>query len=756
MADPAYPISPQSTVSASNIPSSQPVAAVGATASRTRKSHACASCQRRKVKCDREWPCSTCVKTNVECIFRALATPNRRKRSPQEVNLRAQIRQYEELLRNLGVRIDVVGSKVADPDKAELLGGPFVPSSQAPESPKEKPQGQSKAEYISSPGLKSDKLIVGRGWSRYVTSNLWKALSDEVGLHLPEHLPDSKEILEDTQSDTEEAYTPIQEPSHMALPYGEDLILNPWPEFRSLRALHPQPILIFRLWQTYLDNVDPLTKLFHSSSVQQEILKACDDLHNLSKGMEALMFAIYLSAISSLSSQDCESMIGDKSVLVAKYRFATKQALNNASFLRSSDLTTLQAFVLYLLSMRGYYDPGSLWILTGTAVRIGRRTGIHRDGASFGLSIFETEMRRRLWWQIISLDNIAGQLSGTGTPVSPRSWDTKPPLNVNDSELNSEMTKVFVNDTGLTEMVFVLLRCELAQYFGRRYTCAFVSEHDLKKQTNDVMSITIKDKSVDDLENMLEQKFVRHCDPSVPLHLLCIIMAKIAVCLLRLLAHNPRQYRDKKVPMPNEERDIVFSTCLKIFEYENLVRSTKSVQRFSWFFNAQFQYYALIYLLSELHHRTSGPDVDRAWQLINDIFERHPLVKAETNNPLNVAMGNLTLKAWEAWEAELLRHSPNPSELTIPDFILTLYSQRKPTTSRTREVLTAWLMANPTSEGTTTPPEGKQKISANCTERSRDDLNPSVGYTFPEVGPGQIDWAEWDTLLQDFPMHMVE
>lgn len=49
-------------------------------------------------------------------------------------------------------------------------------------------------------------------------------------------------------------------------------------------------------------------------------------------------------------------------------------------------------------------DPCSLWTLLGVAVRIGQGLGLHRDGTSLGLSPFEIEMRRRLWWNIVVLD----------------------------------------------------------------------------------------------------------------------------------------------------------------------------------------------------------------------------------------------------------------------------------------------------------------------------------------------------------------
>ena len=107
---------------------------------------------------------------------------------------------------------------------------------------------------------------------------------------------------------------------------------------------------IFRLWQTFLVNCNPLIKLFHAPTVQQAILDASSDLENIPKHLEALMFNIYLLAVTSMQPEECLSMLGDsRDSLLAKYSSAAQQALINARFMKSLNLTTLQAFTLYMV-----------------------------------------------------------------------------------------------------------------------------------------------------------------------------------------------------------------------------------------------------------------------------------------------------------------------------------------------------------------------------------------------------------------------
>ena len=119
---------------------------------------------------------------------------------------------------------------------------------------------------------------------------------------------------------------------------------------QDLTLLHPQPVQMFRLWQTFLDNVNPLSKVVHAPTTQLQVLDATTNLENIPATTEALLFAIYTSAICSLTNEECEAMMGEpKSSLLPKYLAAVKQALCAVGFIKCSDLVVLQALVLLLV-----------------------------------------------------------------------------------------------------------------------------------------------------------------------------------------------------------------------------------------------------------------------------------------------------------------------------------------------------------------------------------------------------------------------
>lgn len=63
---------------------------------------ACVSCQQRKVRCDRHFPCAHCLRAGTPCVPAALVPRQRRRRFPER-DLLQRLRHYEDLLRQNNV-----------------------------------------------------------------------------------------------------------------------------------------------------------------------------------------------------------------------------------------------------------------------------------------------------------------------------------------------------------------------------------------------------------------------------------------------------------------------------------------------------------------------------------------------------------------------------------------------------------------------------------------------------------------------------
>lgn len=319
------------------------------------------------------------------------------------------------------------------------------------------------------------------------------------------------------------------------------------------------------------------------------------------------------------------------------------------------------------------------------------------------------------------------------------------------------MREMPVVHSGLTEMAFCLLRYEVGTFL-RSSNPTTTFDGSFQKLSSAAVSGSEKDKAIEDLEQLLEKRFLKFCDPSIPLHFLCVSVARSAMSMMRLRAHHPRHRSDGGARMPQNEKDMLFSESLKILELDNLNHSTQIAQRFLWHTKSYFQWHALIYVLGELCFRTAGDEAERAWQQIAGVYKYHPELLTHKKNALNSAIANLTIKAWGARESELERQPRRP-KTRPPSFMSSLYSQRETRIFLPAPNLPLSEPMIPTSDG---PQAGERQFrEVQEKDASMDDAtssgvgkpNPSDS-TFEEYSP--VDWAEWDSLLQDFELHPVD
>ena len=683
------------------------------------KLNSCSSCQQRKVKCDKRQPtCSNCSKHRATCIYVAPPKSQRRKKKKSlEEELMARLKRYESLVQAHGIPLDDRDLTLTAMQNDSELEPSKTPSHKEPASSPEKENGNCHRSIKSS-----GKFIIDGGKQSFVESPLWNSLSEEL----------------QGPVDMSRLYQTSGKDSYLlpAFLNAGDLVLNSTATHSAvdLMALHPNSLVIFRLWQIFLDNVNPLIKLLHAPTIQRRLLDTISHLENISKEWEALMFAIYLLAIQSITANECQLIMGEsKSTLVRRYHSAARSALLRANFTSSIDLLLVQAFTLYLLAVRQYYEPNAFWILTGTAVRLGQRMGLHRDGTLIGLSAFETEIRRRVWWRLMSLDGQSAELCGAGFSVASLQYDSKMPLNVNDTDLSPDMSALPLEHEGPTEMIFCGARNEIGLFLKNM-------KANSKWMEAGITSVGENDSYLDELEVLIKHKYLQVCDPSVPLHLFTRITSEASIMALRLVARHPRKY--PQGGMSSMERDKVFWLCIHVLDYYNLTMRTESIQRFLWNVNIQFQWHAFIILANELQLRPEDDHTRDAWSKIEELFEYNQDVIVNTNTPLHNAVSRLILKAWSKRQGRLQRRN---MQLPAPVFIATLQDQVAKQDAASRSTMSC---VRSSSEQTATEFSPASQLSTEPTFDTNDFLDTLT----PNMAADgvAIDWSDWDNMLQDF------
>jgi hypothetical protein len=136
-------------------------------------------------------------------------------------------------------------------------------------------------------------------------------------------------------------------------PDEHELLLSTSSKIVDLSSFHPQFQVLQNLQTYFLDRVDPITKILHFPTFWTSLSNGIANPKDIPKSLESLIFVFYFVTVSSLDIDECLSLFGEqRSIVSARYKFASHQALMNARFLKSSNLTTLQAFSLFLVRNR--------------------------------------------------------------------------------------------------------------------------------------------------------------------------------------------------------------------------------------------------------------------------------------------------------------------------------------------------------------------------------------------------------------------
>jgi len=198
-----------------------------------------------------------------------------------------------------------------------------------------------------------------------------------------------------------------------------------------------------RLLSLWFNSPDPFRPTLHAPTYQEEYKKYWDDPHRACVSWLGLTFAIMSLAESfSLRNVDPRSADG-KAILV---RVEELHSLS-ASAAVLADFTTpkkytLECLIFYMAGLRGNDGFMKVWLMVGLIVRLALRMGYHRDPEYYpGLSVFEGEIRRRVWCVLSMIDIIISFQLGLPSMVNTITTDIGPPHNLLDRDFGPS-TKV--------------------------------------------------------------------------------------------------------------------------------------------------------------------------------------------------------------------------------------------------------------------------------------------------------------------------
>ena len=318
-----------------------------------------------------------------------------------------------------------------------------------------------------------------------------------------------------------------------------------------------------------------------------------------------------------------------KNDLLIKYRFSLEQALAKASFLNTSDIAVLQSFILFLIVARRHDDSRFCWSLTGLIIRLAQGMGLHRDGTHFDLLPLETEIRRRVWWAILTLDLRSAEEMGSDLAINDAAFDTEMPSNINDSDLGPSTKEPPVPREGRSDTAVPILRYEITGLSRRLLTAssAMASLYPTDNAT-DGASITEREHMLVDLYHRLEHKFLRHVVDEVDaLFWIAAMIARVIMSKMCLIIYQPILFPGSDVELSEEIRQRIYVAALEVIEYNHKLNTEQRCKQYRWLFGTYTNWHAIAYILLETCRRPWNSLVERGWDAVH-AYEREPLEAA--------------------------------------------------------------------------------------------------------------------------------
>lgn len=429
------------------------------------------------------------------------------------------------------------------------------------------------------------------------------------------------------------------------------------PTSTDLREFHPLPSQIPFLLETYSDNVNVMAKTLHMPTVKKMIRDLRGDMSKLTPANEALMFAIYYAAVTSMEEEDIVMNFGSTKVdLNLKYRVGLEHALAKADFLSVPDIALVQAFAIFIFLLRRHDSPRFVWMMTGIAIRMGIALGLHRDGSHFpNLTPFEIEMRRRAWYTLIVIDIRASEDQGSDFGIAVGSFDTKLPLNIDDAAFGPETKEPLQDREALTEMS--LPRVTLQIGLISRQMVVGASTLSVEEQIN----------NVDEMYRLLQNGYLRYFTDanrdSDVMYWASIAIIRIVMGKMTLLVFLPVLFSSSD-HLPGETRDKLLIAAIEVAEYNHVLNSAQECRQWRWIFQTYTHWHSIVYILIEVSRRPWSPISERAWVALHSVH----LIPTQSHMSKNIRMWlplrKLKAKASQHRDAEIsrLRNDPQATQ----------------------------------------------------------------------------------------------
>ncbi|KAK4148412.1 hypothetical protein C8A00DRAFT_19752, partial [Chaetomidium leptoderma] len=193
--------------------------------------------------------------------------------------------------------------------------------------------------------------------------------------------------------------------------------------------------------ELYFSSFESTHRILHAPTFWAEYQKYWDQPESVTEDLR-LKILLVIGIGSSLHDHGDVTATQRNTELVQQWIYAAQTWLSGFMEKNRLDLAGLQIHCLTILARQIFSIGGdTVWVSMGSLVHGAMQIGLHRDPKHLpAMSVLHAELRRRLWATVMELIVQASLVAWMPPRISLDEFDTEPPFNINDDEINESTT----------------------------------------------------------------------------------------------------------------------------------------------------------------------------------------------------------------------------------------------------------------------------------------------------------------------------
>ncbi|THW17021.1 hypothetical protein D6D24_04135 [Aureobasidium pullulans] len=399
-------------------------------AKRNRRPLSCSTCRAKKLKCDRQQPCASCVKKGEAsiCDYSSVASKKDQRPRPavSQDAAAGRLQRLEDMVNGLMHAAPMSTFVVTPPD-----------SSSSPQVNTPEYSSVSAGGHLSQQGSQVN----------YIGGTHWASILESIH--------DIRSVMDSDLNDAP------SEPALKSDPlFGQEKLVT----IEQILATLPERHIVDSLVATYFKETFLSLMFVHSGKFQREYEAFWKDPSSTSFCWLSILFSIMFMAAKLAVARGLASVSDPCNTKRAGALRMAAKCLITGQYLKAQPYS-IEALLFHFHCIYALHADPEIqpWPILTMATRLAQKMGYHRDPRhlSAKLTPFESEMRRRAWHYIEVFDITMSAQQGIPAMINEDECDCQFPVNLLDEDFDENTTVMPSPRSHATHIPMLFFTCKV-------------------------------------------------------------------------------------------------------------------------------------------------------------------------------------------------------------------------------------------------------------------------------------------------------